>query len=267
MLKRGIILIALILSLSILFSGCLYVRIGDGNVIVGNGKMDKKTVTIESGVTGVDNRASIDVVIDPELDGEAVIEAESNIIDYVELKQNASGSLTVDFKKSVNVTLSRGVTVRIPAVKGGTIAVNGSGNITGNGLLESDAFDIRIMGSGDISLKLAADHITTEINGSGNVTLEANTGMLLVGVFGSGDILVKGTAQSLGVSVNGSGNFDAAGCAAESADVMVAGSGDISVNVSSELTGSINGSGNVFYSGDPGTVSVTSDGSGDLIKR
>ncbi len=268
MIKRALILF-LILSLALVFTGCLNIHIGDGKMVVGNGEMTSKTVPVEQGVTGLNNMGSIDVVIDPSLDGEAVIEGESNIIDLVKLEQDASGALTVSFKDNVSISMNRGVTVRIPAVNGGTIQLDGSGSISleGSSALKGDSFSVRVMGSGDIRLMTEAAEVYAIINGSGNVNLDVKTQQLIANIEGSGDISVKGSADRVKASINGSGNIDTLDCAASAADVMVAGSGDIAVNVSSELTGSINGSGDVFYTGNPGTVSVSNNGSGDLIKR
>ncbi len=267
--KSGIILILVIL-LTALLSGCgFYFHMGNGNAVIGNGKVETRTVSVERELTGLYNEGSIDVVIDPALDAEAVIEGESNIIELVELRQDANGALTVAFEDGVNVSLNRGVTVRIPAVNGGDIQVDGSGSISleGSSTLKGDAFNVRVMGSGDIRLMAEAPKVSADINGSGNVNLDVKTQQLETGIHGSGDIAVRGSADSIRASIDGSGSVDALDCAAGSADVSVAGSGDIAVNVSSELTGSINGSGDVYYTGDPGSVSVSNNGSGDLIKR
>ena len=267
--KRGIILIILILSMALVLTGCISVHIGNGKMIVGNGQMETKDVSIEKDITGVYNSGSIDVVIDPKLSGEAVIEAESNIIDYVEITQDAQGSLSVSFDDDVNISLSRGVKVRIPAVTGGTIEVDGSGSITLDSAepLTGSDFNVRIEGSGDIRLSLDAESLEAGINGSGDIDLALKARQLKAGVYGSGRIAVSGSADSADITIEGSGDFRGGDCAMQKADVSIAGSGNININVSSELTGSINGSGDVVYSGDPAKVSVSDDGSGDLIKR
>jgi hypothetical protein len=231
--------------------------------------MDTKTVSVEQELTGVINMGSIDVIIDPSLDGEAIIEGESNIIDLVELDQNAQGGLVVAFEDGVNVSLSRGVTVRIPAVNGGTIEVDGSGSISldSSEPLKGNAFHVQIQGSGDISLKVETTNLEVSINGSGDIDISANTQQLRAGIFGSGRIAMAGAADGADISINGSGDFTGENCAVQRANVDISGSGNISVNVALELTGSINGSGDVIYTGDPETVSVSDNGSGDLNKR
>ncbi len=269
MIKRGIILIFMVLSLVLVFAGCLSIHFGNGQMVVGNGEMESKTVTVEKEVTGLFNMGSIDVVIDPELDGEAVIEAESNIIEFVELEQDASGALTVSFEDGISVSLSRGVTVHIPAVNGGDIQVDGSGSISldGDSVLKGDAFHISVEGSGDISLKMETANLEASVDGSGDLDLVAVSEQMKADISGSGRILMTGYADYAEISINGSGDFDGFECAMTNADISGMGSGNINVNVSGSLTGRISGSGDVVYDGNPTSVNITASGSGDALKR
>jgi hypothetical protein len=267
---KGIILLIIVALLTVAFGGCrMHIDWGQFNAVIGNGKMETKTVSVEQEVTGVRNMGSIDVVIDPSLDGEAIIEGESNVIDLVELDQNGKGEITVSLQDHTSFTLHRPLTVTIPAVNGGLIELDGSGNISldSKDALKADAFSVRIMGSGDISLMLDADELEADISGSGDIDLNVNTKQMRAHIDGSGRIRAEGTADDTRISINGSGDFDGRDCAMQKADISISGSGDISVDVASELTGSVNGSGDVIYTGDPETVSISDNGSGDVIKR
>jgi len=267
---KGIVFIIIIALLTAAFAGCrVHIDWGQFNAVIGNGKMETKTVSIEQEVTGVRNMGSINVVIDPNLDGEATIEGESNVIDLVELNQNGKGELAVSLQDHTSFTLHRPLTVTIPAVNGGLIELDGSGNISldSKDALKGDAFSVRIMGSGDISLILDTNELDADVSGSGDIDLKVNTQQMRANIDGSGRISAEGTADDARISINGSGDFDGRDCAMQKADVNISGSGDISVNVASELTGSVNGSGDVIYTGDPATVSISDNGSGDVIKR
>lgn len=267
MLKRGLILF-LIVSLALVFTGCLNIHIGDGQMVTGNGEMTSKTVPVEQDVTGLDNMGSIDVVIDPSLDGEAVIEGESNIIDLVAIEQNANGALTVAFKSNVSVSMSKGVTVRIPAINGGDIKSTGSGSIklVSGEILKGDSFRVSAEGSGDITLTLDTANMEARVGGSGSLNLTAVSEQMRAGIFGSGRILMTGYADSADISVEGSGDFDGFEYALIDASVSGTGSGNINVNVSGSLSGKISGSGNVVYDGDP-SVNMTASGSGNVTKK
>jgi|GEM_PF-2114836 len=267
---KGIAFIIIIALLTAAFAGCsVHIDWGSINGIVGNGKVDTKTVSIEQEVTGVKNMGSMDVIIDPSLNGEAVIKGESNVIDLVELNQNSRGELTVSLQSGTSFTLHKPITVRIPAVNGGLIELDGSGDISldSKDALKGDDFDVRIMGSGDIRLGVDTSDLELLVSGSGSMDLTVETQQMSANIDGSGRITAEGTADDTRISINGSGNFDGRDCVMQKADVSINGSGDISVNVASELTGSVNGSGDVIYTGDPGAVAISDNGSGNVIKR
>ncbi len=266
---KGLIIISLIAMLTAALAGChFYINLDNMKTVVGNGDMETKTVTLDQQLSGVKNMGSIDVVIDPSLTGEAIIEGESNLIDLIELRQDTRGVLSVSYEDGTSIVLSKRMTVTIPAFSGGLIESNGSGCITlaGNEAMKGQTFDVQIGSSGDIALKLEAQTLSVNINGSGTAELDVKAQALDAGIDGSGDIETAGTADEISVSVNGSGCYNAFNCATKNADVGIYGSGNVNLNVSGKLTGSVNGSGDITYEGSP-SVSVSDQGSGDVQPR
>ncbi len=250
---------------AVMLGGCVFIG---GNGLVGNGQMKTEERNIEGALTGVINRTSFDVVIDSQLEGKAVIEGESNLIEFVELFRDGAGVLNVGIRPGTSITRLRRMTVRIPAVSGGVIRTEGSGNITlAAGTLEGESFDVGASGSGDVCLKISAKDLALTISGSGNMDIDADADTLTATIGGSGDISIKGNAGQLSVSSGGSGGFEGFGLKAGDADVRLSGSGDASVTVSGSLTGSISGSGDIVYGGNPESVSVSDNASGDLHAR
>jgi hypothetical protein len=104
-----------------------------------------------------------------------------------------------------------------------------------------------IEGSGDVGIEgLAADQVALSIEGSGSMR-------------------ARGTARSLVASIQGSGEFDLGELAAENADLSIDGSGSMDVRVLRALHYSIEGSGDIRYSGEP-EVAGRIDGSGNVGK-
>jgi hypothetical protein len=261
--------LALTVLLMALLGGCLYINIGgDGKTVVGSGKTISQEAALSQDVTGLRNESSIDVVIDPSLSGKAVIEGDDNLIGYVELSQNGDGLLTVKFESGVNISFFGQMRVRIPAIAGGSIVSNGSGDISlAEGTLKGSSFDVSALGSGDISLALEADAVSLSVSGSGDITVSAAAQKLKADGTGSGDLELSGTAQRLDAQISGSGGVDAFGLEAGDADVHVSGSGSAHVAVTGSLTGGVYGSGDLVYSGDPASVKVDDNGSGDVHQR
>ena len=253
--------------LTVMLAGCFTINL-NSDAVVGNGEMETREITLENAVTGVSNQTSIDVIIDPDLSGKAVLDAESNLIDLVEVTQGSDGLVTVDIKQGVSIMIRKSMTLRIPAMEGGRIEINGSGNISlASGTLTGGEFDVQIAGSGDIRLALDAQSISLSIDGSGDIELSASSDMLNAHSNGSGEISISGEANQLDVNLNGSGDFSGFDFAVPNAKVTVSGSGNADVFVTGNLTGSIGGSGDITYDGNPQSVSISENGSGDANPR
>lgn len=252
---------------AIMFSGCIYINGGNG--LIGNGQIVTEERELKDALKGVINRTSFHVVIDPGLQGKAVIEGESNLAERVELSQGSDGVLTVGVESGTNIIQLSKMTVSIPSiVGGGIIRSEGSGDITlSSGKLSGDEFKVYIEGSGNVRLSLDTKALEIAVNGSGDAEIDAVPDTLKVSIGGSGDTNVRGSAKQLSVSISGSGDFGGSDFTVEDAEVNISASGNAGVNVSGKLTGSITGSGDIIYGGSPVSVQVKDSGSGDVRSR
>lgn len=107
-----------------------------------------------------------------------------------------------------------------------------------------------IAGSGKIAVDKVDGDFKGEVAGSGNLALAAvNGGAVSLEIAGSGKISAAGKASSTAIEIAGSGNIDTSGLAARTADVSIAGSGNVKANASDTADVSIAGSGDVTISG------------------
>lgn len=127
--------------------------------------------------------------------------------------------------------------------------------------------DITLDGSGSIDgVNLIATHPDIALNGSGDIDLQYDS---LVGmdleIDGSGNARISGAANAFNARVSGSGDIDARYLPVLTSTVDISGSGNVRVNASSYLNVNIDGSGDVFYWGNPDDVDVDISGSGQVI--
>jgi len=124
------------------------------------------------------------------------------------------------------------------------------------------------------------DNITVEVhtpfvdkvslNGSGNISIGSGFDQtrLMTDINGSGNIYVSGSKyNSVSADINGSGTFDSENSDVNNVYISISGSGDAYVSVNEYLKVNINGSGDVYYRGDPGRVETSISGSGKVHKR
>ncbi|MFM1932260.1 MAG: hypothetical protein RL226_1563 [Bacteroidota bacterium] len=127
--------------------------------------------------------------------------------------------------------------------------------------------DMTLDGSGSIDgAHLVAGNADILLNGSGDIDLQYDS---LVGLDftldGSGNARFSGEANAFNGTINGSGNLDARYLPVNNASVNINGSGTARVNASQYLNIHIDGSGEVFYWGNPADVDIDISGSGQVI--
>ena len=138
------------------------------------------------------------------------------------------------------------ISVSLPDLR--AIGVSGTGNVTSKG-----KFDLN-------------HDISYACSGVGNIKFEANASNVKCAVSGSGNMNIKGTGETLKIALSGSGNVITENLKVREADVVVSGSGNISVNAHDYLNVVISGSGMVDYRGNPKLKSKYS-GSGRAVKK
>ncbi|MBW8685362.1 head GIN domain-containing protein [Chitinophaga rhizophila] len=178
---------------------------------------------------------------------EAVIEADDNLLKYIQLQVH-DDELVVDLKDHVSVRSSDGIKIKLTAPDVYQLSLAGSGNIKVTNALENDE---------PVRFKLA---------GSGNLEGAVNSPKVIASSAGAGDIKLAGETKDLEVSMAGSGNFDGGELHTENTKVTIAGSGNADVHASVKLNAKIVGSGDVSYKGSP-EVSSSIAGSGSVHKN
>ncbi len=112
---------------------------------------------------------------------------------------------------------------------------------------------LALHGSGDIdgAAKLVTPLFNLHINGSGDAVLDLETEQLEININGSGDVRLAGSAQRQDIFISGSGKVEAFELWTSVTSIVISGSGDCRVYAEDELAVRINGSGSVYYKGNP----------------
>lgn len=220
----------------------------NSKTVRGNGEMTTKNRTVSDydkvGLTG-----SMDVQLVAGQEGSLKIEAEENLMEYIET-ESKGGRLEISVKKGYNIQPSRNnkIVVTVPFRDLDGVYLTGSGDITSSDVIKSENFETKITGSGDVKLMVNAKNARASVTGSG-------------------DMALRGTAQDFNCKVTGSGDISASDFKCERVDATVTGSGDISVYASEELRASTPGSGDIRYSGNPKKEDFKTFGSGSVRKN
>jgi hypothetical protein len=158
----------------------------------------------------------------------------------LEISTEGSSGLSRILSGDTRTTDAVQVFVTAPRIRALTQA--GSGQVVSASRLEASSLSLTVAGSGGVDVEMTAETLDMSIAGSGTGTVRGQAGTLTANIAGSGDI--RGDALE-----------------ADTADVRIAGSGDLYLRVADVLRARIFGSGDVRYRGQP-TVETTVFGSG-----
>jgi len=175
---------------------------------------------------------------------EVVINADENIIPYIETSVSEH-TLLIDIPglHSVRNRLPMTVNVTLPTLTG--IMQSGSGNITTD-FFTCDKVDLYISGSGSISAIVDANIVDATISGSGWIK-------------------IAGDANQSNLTISGSGKIDSYNLLVNSCNANISGSGNMQIKAIKSIYAKISGSGNIYYTGNPG-IDVNISGSGKVIR-
>lgn len=248
------ILPAVLLTSCNLFTDCI-----DGNGIV---RSEERTATQ---ITAIANETSFDIVYVKGNETSIMVEAESNILPYIEtgIKGDALNVRTTRGNWCLRYTTRPVITVTAPFIS--ELVNAGSGDIIADGL-EGENIRVVDSGSGDISIGPAGcTEATFTVSGSGNISAGAIDASSFKAVLsGSGTLTVKGSASTSRLTVSGSGSLFAGELETSKSQITISGSGSVHATVLESLEAVLSGSGNIYLRGDP-SVTLTRTGSGRII--
>ncbi len=227
---------------------------------------------------------SADIIITQASTTKVVVESDANLIPHI-TTEVIDGVLLIEVKKSYrNIDI---VKVHINIADLETIKSAGSGDIILKNKFKSNELVIKTSGSGDFRGSLDVKNLKYDVSGSGDGDFSGVNGELQISISGSGDVKAKdlrltdctikvngsgdmklyGSAENITITVSGSGDIDASALNAVNVTAKVAGSGNIKVSAVESIYASCVGSGDIYYSGNPQKVNVSSSGSGGIHKR
>ncbi len=175
---------------------------------------------------------------------EVRVEAQQNIINLLNRRVN-DGHWNIDISGCTRKIEEPVYYITLPEIR--AMKITGSGDVYGEGTLETGDLDVRITGSGKLTADVIADHIDVEITGSGDVRL-------------------SGESETAELKISGSGELSAYELFVQSYDIKISGSGDAKVYAEENLNVRISGSGSVSYKGTP-AVNSNITGSGKVVNR
>ncbi len=178
-------------------------------------------------------------------DYSVVIEAEDNLIPYVETSVHGN-DLVVKTEKYKHFENHFPIKVYVQSPFINEVILSGSGQVNIDST-SCDDFNMVLSGSGNINAEVYANNTASKISGSGNVYLTGQT-------------------HQSDLKISGSGELDAYEFYQDECSSEISGSGNMKIFVYDILNAHISGSGKIYYRGNP-VVNTNITGSGKVIHQ
>ncbi len=238
------------------------------NCIEGNNVYASETRPLTNNFSGVELDGSFNVFIEHDSLTSVIVEGDENLLRYIStsVKGNVL-EIKNTSRRCLNSTNEIIITVSTPSLH--LMSVDGSGfisseyfntstmdiDIDGSGIIHADFdcndFNADIDGSGEINLISSCNESFLRIDGSGRINADIICDQLNAQIDGSGEIRLVGSCNDSHMSIEGSGRIRAFDFESEFCYIDIEGSGDIYVFVWDLLDVEIDGSGIVYYEGNP----------------
>jgi hypothetical protein len=206
--------------------------------------------------------ADLDITVGPAF--KVTLTCDDNLVDHI-LTRVRGRSLEIDAKGSFSTREDIKLVITLPKLT--ELAVDGSGNVSVSHLSGED-FTLEIDGSADVKCDGSVRDLRVYIGGSGDAEF---TGLasdrIDLEVSGSGDLLLEGTCKELSVEIPGSGYIDARELKCQDVIAEISGSGNVDCWAEQSLDGSVSGSGDIRFWGNPSDVNRDVSGNGRITRK
>jgi hypothetical protein len=196
-------------------------------------------------------------------DQSVVVEADSNLLSYV-LTEITDGELNISVKPNFKIIPRQRkihVYVTVPQSFSGVDIIN-EGKVVADSLIVN-SLDVQVYGvSSFLSDSIYCSLLKLETEGSTSVNINGSFEELSIRQRGSGNLNLSGISDISEVVLEGSGKINAKSMKMQDTDIRLYGSGLIFCRTYGFLNAMINGSGRIYYYGDPSQLKkqITGDG-------
>jgi hypothetical protein len=211
-------------------------------IIAGNGNLSKETRNIPE-YTGIDVNGPFEIKLVYGKPGPVTLQGESNLLALTTVETKEGKLIIASGNHLLKPSPDKKITIQVPYRRMETITLNGNGSVYAARTLTGETLELVVDGSGTI--RLSADMATVKAC-----------------VIGSGGIIINGRTDNLKCAVAGAGSIKACDLEAESVQALLSGCGTIETNCTQHITGRINGTGSITFSGEPSDTDLKETGGG-----
>ncbi len=215
---------------------------GGTNCTGGNGILANLEIPVVANFHSIQHKTSASILLTQGAEQSIRIEGEDNILEFYNFTVDGD-VLTIDTRGCICTREEVKIYITLPVLK--SVILDSTGEIMGQNRFTNNELDIIVDGTGDIQMDVMASKI--------NITNDS-----------TGELILKGKSKELDINLLGTGDIYLFDLDAQFANIFSDGTGEVETRVSDRIEVRIEGTGDVFFKGNP-ERSLEDNGPGELI--
>jgi hypothetical protein len=136
-------------------------------------------------------------------------------------------------------------------------------------LVYKELREINISSAGDVegTNRMKTDELDLDLSSAGDLTLDVEATRINLDISSAGDARLSGTVDELDADLSSAGDLNAYDLMARKARVSVSSAGSAKISATEEVNLSASSAGDIYYKGDPKTISTNKSSAGSIIKK
>ena len=216
------------------------------NQIVGSGNVISEDRKVTDDFTEISSCCAIEVELTQARQASIRVEADDNILPYVET-DISGGELEIRIASKMGIKTKKTIRVYVSMPELTAIQANSATNISTTNTFSGDDLEIDCSSAAQVDVNFDGDEVEVEVSSAGSVDVEGNS-------------------QRLELEASSAGQIDAQDCASRTVRADANSAGSIWLQVSDELNANANSGGSIRYKGSPDKLYTDADSGGKIRK-
>jgi Putative auto-transporter adhesin, head GIN domain len=234
--------LTMVIALAVIFSGCFWAD----ERLKGNGNIKTKRVDV-SKFDHINVSDAIQVYVKQDSFYSAVIQADENLLEYIDIDATYRYHLNIDEASGYNLKPSKPIKVYVTSPMVRIFDASGASGIFSENLLDAD------------------DALFLTASGASNISLNVKAAAINADASGASTIIVKGNTKGIEIKASGASGIKCFDLTAENVIADAAGASNIDVMCNSSLKAEASGASTISYKGGA-TVTQNTSGASSLKK-
>ncbi len=261
--KTLILMLAAVILLMTVFTGCVKVNLAEEN-----GPLTTQSYNFTD-FTGIDIGNAFELTVTPSDNYSVSITAGKNLLEHVRVHKDGS-VLVFEIDGWTNVWFASWysypkVNITVPVLT--SLKLSGAAKGTVTGFNSDNNFNVGVSGASHLNLDMTTGDFKAEFSGASDASGKLTAKDLDIELSGASNIIFTGSGNNIHVEGSGASEAKLANFTVNDADIHFSGASHISLEVNGRMDVELSGASSLEYGGNPVLGNIDTSGASEMERK